>query len=108
MIVVIILAALVAFSIIYLFAVAGASSSRSKIRGGSFGIIGGVIFITLIYGAIFLDHSIDNKLWNNGYCPTCGEAWVFRGGSAGYGAQGHEYYYSCDNCHSTIRIHSMR
>lgn len=108
MIVVILAAILVAFSIIYLFAVAGASGSNGKINGASLGVIGGIIFVTLIYGAIFLDHHIDNNVWNNGYCPNCGKAWIFKGGSTGYGAQGHEYYYSCDDCRSTIIVHSMR
>lgn len=108
MIVVVLAAILVAFSIICLFAVTGASGSSGKIKGVSLGVVEGIIFVTLIYGAIFLDRRIDNNVWNNGYCPNCEKAWIFKGGSTGYGAQGHEYYYSCDDCHSTIIVHSMR
>lgn len=58
----IIILAIFAFYIIYLFTIIGMTGSKDKVKGGS----------------------------------------VTRG------AHGHEYYYSCDNCHNTIRIYSMR
>lgn len=104
----IIILAIFAFSIIYLFTIIGMTGSKGKVKGGFIGAIWGIIFMTFLYGAIFLDARVDDEAWNNGVCPSCGQEWVFKSGSAIRGAHGHEYYYSCDDCHNTIRIHSMR
>lgn len=108
MIIIYIILGLFVFSLIYFFTIVGMTNSKNKAKGGFIGAIGGILFVTLLFGAIFLDNKIDNEVWNNGVCPSCGEKWIFKSATATRGAHTYDYYYSCDNCHDVIRIHSMR
>ena len=57
-----------------------------------------------IAGLMWMEHKGDTQSWNNGICP-CGEEW--RLVSVDHLKNGGDlYYYTCDNCHRTIRTHS--
>ena len=62
------------------------------------------MFGTGIAGLFWMERKGDEQSWNGGICP-CGEEWrlvnvdhVKNGGDL--------YYYTCDECNSTIRTHS--
>ena len=68
-------------------------------------IIGGFIAILLIVtlvGMTCFEDKTDDKVWNNGVCPSCGQHWEFKNGSP------RGYFYSCDNCHINIQLAFLR
>lgn len=63
--------------------------------------------LSCIFGLLTTNMAMkDNKEWNNGVCPSCGQVWEFKGGSQCRGS--YTYYYSCDDCHINIKQHILR
>lgn len=59
-----------------------------------------VVFITVVCGLLFVEISIDNANWNEGYCDRCGGKWVFTNGSIE--KQRKTYWYTCEDCGNVI------
>lgn len=56
-----------------------------------------------LVGSVFLEHSADEKAWNNGYCSICGNEMEFT--NASHGRHGTVYYYwYCDKCGHTLEL----
>ena len=71
------------------------------------GVIFGVVFATVIFICLFVTARIDKNTWNNGVCPTCGQAWEFKCATQGVG-NNHTYYYECENCKTIIEQSILR
>lgn len=71
------------------------------------GVIFGVIFATVIFICLFITARTDKNTWNNGVCPTCGQAWEFKCATQGVG-NNHTYYYECENCKTIIEQSILR
>lgn len=85
----------------------GIAASNDIQLGVISGIIFGVIFATIVFVCLFITAKTDKNTWNDGVCPTCGQAWEFRCVTQGAG-NNHTYYYECGNCHSVIEQHILR
>lgn len=70
-------------------------------------VIFGVVFATITFVCLIITVKTDKEVWNNGVCPTCGQAWEFKCATQGSG-NNHTYYYECGNCHSVIEQHILR
>ena len=63
--------------------------------------------VAVITGAVFSGvfttvRNHDVRAFNNGYCPTCEEPWRFAGAS--HDKSTTYYYWTCDNCGTTIEL----
>lgn len=81
------------------------------LRDGMFAIVIIILTVFLVFGACFfvIDRGLtsrDDKLWNNGHCDICGEAWQYEQ------AVGHRsstsYIYVCDGCGKRIELYGVR
>lgn len=71
------------------------------------GIIFGVVFATIVFVCLVITVKADKEAWNNGVCPTCGQAWEFKCVTQGYG-NNRTYYYKCGNWKTVIEQHILR
>lgn len=76
-------------------------------RGVISGVIFGVVFATIAFVCLIITVKTDKEAWDNGVCPTCGQAWEFKCATQGINNY-RTYYYECDNCHSVIEQHILR
>lgn len=91
-----------------LFGIIGGIAANWDIRLGVFaGIAFGVVVATIVFILLFISVKVDKNIWNNGVCPTCGQAWEFRCVTQGAG-NNHTYYYECENCKTIIEQHILR
>jgi hypothetical protein len=85
-----------------LFGIIGGIAANCDIRLGVFaGIVFGVVVATIVFILLFISVKVDENTWNNGVCPTCGQAWEFKCVTQGAG-NNHSYYYECKNCKTII------
>lgn len=64
-----------------------------------------ILIACIIVGLIF-DGKRDDKLWNDGHCPTCGAEWEYEQ-AVGHRYSTH-YIYMCPECESRIEIGEIR
>lgn len=62
------------------------------------------IVIVLIVAFIVSMATQDNRRWNNGECPDCGEHWELIKEVPGHGANESAEIWQCTNCHKTITL----
>ncbi len=89
--------------IISTFMIIGANNSNNKVKGSIIGGITGILLLLFFYGLASCSVQADNKIWNNGLCPSCGQHWEFKSATSSKG-----YIYSCDNCHTNIQLHFLK
>lgn len=69
-------------------------------------IIMALILIAIIVCAVIIGGNRDNKLWNNGHCPTCGSEWEYEQAVGHYYST--SYMYVCNKCGKRIEISEIR
>lgn len=87
--------------------IGGIAANNDITLGVISGIVFGVVFATIIFVCLLITVETDKNIWNNGVCPTCGQAWEFRCVTQGAG-NNHTYYYECENCKTIIEQHTLR
>lgn len=85
----------------------GIAADNNFGRGVLSGFFFGVVFATIIFICLITTVKADKEAWNDGVCPTCGQAWEFKFATQGYG-NNHTYYYECDNCHLVIEQYTLK
>lgn len=86
---------------------AGIVSSNNARVGVLSGVIFGVVFATIAFFCLVITAKGDNNTWNNGICPTCGQAWEFKCATRSY-YNIKTFYYECENCKTVIEQHMLR
>lgn len=87
--------------------VIGIANSNDISLGAISGTIFGVLFASIVFVCLVCVAKKDKDTWNNGVCPTCGQAWEFKFATQGSGNY-HTYYYECENCDSVIEQYTLR
>ncbi len=69
-------------------------------------IIIALILIAIMVSIVIIVDNNDNKLWNNGHCPTCGSKWEYEQAVGHYYST--QYIYVCNGCGKRIEIGEIR
>lgn len=69
-------------------------------------IIIALILFAIIVCLIIVGENRDNKLWNNGHCPSCGSEWEYEQAVGHYYST--SYMYICNKCGRRIEISEIR
>ena len=64
-----------------------------------------IIMLIAIFGANF-QYKQDEKNYNQGICTLCDGYYIFSG-TAHIKNSGDLYYYTCDKCNHTIKVHHI-
>lgn len=62
------------------------------------------IAIILAVAFVFYMATLDDRNWNNGKCPDCGESWELIKEVPGHGANEGAEIWRCPRCHKTITL----
>lgn len=62
------------------------------------------IVIVLVVAFIISVATQDNRRWNDGKCPNCGESWELVKEIPGHGANESAEIWQCGHCHKTITL----
>lgn len=67
-------------------------------------IIAIIITVILVVAFIFNAATLDDRRWNDGVCPDCGEHWELIREVPAHGANESAEIWQCPNCHKTITL----
>ena len=65
------------------------------------------IYLLVLFAALFILSFTDEADWNDGQCK-CGGQWELMEIESNPKSVLTEYFYSCDNCDTIIRVHTAR